>query len=156
MKCLFFFPSKWSQNVSFESWFLNKNWTQKLSFRKIFFLQNMIFRKDLFSKAARMKNFQFKTNLTFWKFFISNFHCAGKPFFQNLILFFLGKLHFKLWLSMKEFATKSCLLKWARKVINLLLSAEQIESKRYFLYVMFFIEIWFLKKKLNSKSNFQN
>ena len=95
MKCLFFFPSKWSQNVSIESWFLNKNWTQKLSFRKIFFLQNMIFRKDLFSKAARMKNFQFKTNLTFWKFFISNFHCAGKPFFQDLILFFFGKTSFQ-------------------------------------------------------------
>ena len=58
------------------------------------------------------------------------------------ILFFWN-FHFKLWFSMKKFVTESCFLKWARKVKNLLLSAEQIESKRYFLDVMFFIEITF-------------
>ena len=116
-----------------EIWFLNKNWTQKLTFWKKFFLQNMIIRKVFYYKICRNKKFSIQ-NLTFWNFFFSKFHCAGKRLLQKLILF--GKLHFKLWFSLKKFAAKSCLLKWARKVNNLLFCTEQIESKPYFLDVM--------------------
>ena len=116
----------------------------KYNFRKLLFLHKLIIQKVLFSKSAGTKNSQLKIeNLTFWKLFFSNFHCTGKGLLQNLILFF-GKFHFKLWFSMKEFATKSCLLKWAREVKNLLLSAEHIESKRFFFRCEFFIEIWLL------------
>ena len=55
---------------------------------------------------------------------------------------------------MKEFATKSCLLEWARKVKNLLLSAEHIESKRFFFRCEFFIETWFLCKNWIQKLSF--
>ena len=80
----------------------------------------MIIQKVLFSKSAGTKNFLLKT----WHFGI---FCLRRIWFL-----FFWKLHFKIWFSMKEFATKSCLLKWARKVKNLLLSTEQIESKRFF------------------------
>ena len=76
-------------------------------------------------------------NLTFWNFFFSKFPLCRKTFASESDSFFSEKFHFKLWFSMKKFATKSCLLKWARKMKNLCLSVEQIESKRYFLDVMF-------------------
>ena len=116
----------------------------KYKFRKLLFLHKLIIQKVSFSKSAGTKNSQLKIeNLTFWKLFFSNFHCTGKGLLQNLILFF-GKFHFKLWFSMKEFATKSCLLKWAREVKNLLLSAEHIESKR------FFFQMWIFHRNLIS------
>ena len=127
----------------------------KYNFRKLLFLHKLIIQKVLFSKSAGTKNSQLKIeNLTFWKLFFSNFHCTGKGLLQNLILFF-GKFHFKLWFSMKEFATKSCLLKWAREVKNLLLSAEHIESKRFFFQMWIFHRNLTPQYILNSKSNFQ-
>ena len=113
-----------------ETWFLNKNWIQKLSFWKIFLPQKMIIRNVLYSKSAGTKNSQFKT----WHFGIFSFQIfivREKVCFRIWFLFFC-KILFKLWFSMKKFATKSCLLKWARKVKNLLLAAEQIESQRFF------------------------
>ena len=118
-----------------ETWFLNKNWIQKLRFWKIFLPQKMIIRNVLYSKSAGTKNSQFKT----WHFGIFSFQIffEQENFCFRIWILFFWKFHFKLWFSMKKFATKSCLLKWARKVKNLLLSAEQIESKRFFLDVMF-------------------
>ena len=118
-----------------ETWFLNKNWIQKLRFWKIFLPQKMIIRNVLYSKSAGTKNSQFKT----WHFGIFSFQIfiEQENFCFRIWILFFWKFHFKLWFSMKKFATNSCLLKWARKVKNLLLSAEQIESKRYFLDVMF-------------------
>ena len=120
------FSSKpdFSIKIEFKNWVSWKNFFSRIWYSKCFVFE--ICRNEKFSIQ----------NLTFWNFVFSNFHCTGKRLLQNLILFF-GKFHFKLWFSMKEFATKSCLLKWARKVKNLLLSAEQIDSKPYFLDVMF-------------------
>ena len=118
-----------------ETWFLNKNWIQKLSFCKTFLPQKKIIRNFLYSKSAATKNSQFKI----WHFGIFSFQISivqENVCFRIWFLFF-WKLHFKLWFSMKKFSTKSCFLKWARNVKNLLLAAEQIESKRYVLDVMF-------------------
>ena len=113
-----------------EIWFLNKNWTQKLSFWKIFFLQNMIIRKFFIIKLAGTKSSQFKTwhfgNFSFQIFIVQENVC-----FRIWLLFF-WKFLFKLWFSMKKFATKSCLLKWARRVKTMLFFPEQIESERFF------------------------
>ena len=107
----------------------------KIYFSEINFSPQNEYSKSFALEICRKEKFSIQ-NLTIWNFFISKFHCVGKRLLQNLILFF-GKLHFKLCFSMKKFATKSCLLKWARKVNNLLFCAEQIESKRFFLDVMF-------------------
>ena len=114
------------------------------------FLENIFFPEYAYSKSflfeiCRNEEFSIQ-NLTFWNFSSQFFIVQENVCFRIWFLFF-GKFHFKHWFSMKKFATKSCLLKWARKGKNLLLSAEQIESKRYFLDVIFFIEIWFLNKK---------
>ena len=145
-----------------EIWFLNKKWTRKLSFWKIFFLQNMIIRKVFYYKICRNEKFSIQ-NLTFWKFFFSNFHCAGKRLLQNLIPSF-SKFHFKIWFSMKKFATKSCRLKSAGKFRNLFLSAEQIDLKRYFLNVIFWsksdssikieLKTWFFDNKFFPKCDY--
>ena len=134
-----------------ETWFLNKNWIQKLSFWKIFLLQNMIIRNVLYSKSAGTKNSQFKT----WHFgfFSFKFSLCRKNFAPESDFFF-WKFHFKLWFSMKKVPTKSCLLKWVRKVNNLLFCAEQIETKPYFLDVMF-LSKYYPQWNLNSKSKFQ-
>ena len=135
-----------------ETWFLNKNWIQKLSFWKIFLPEKMIIRNVLYSKSAGTKNSQFKT----WHFGIFSFQIfivQENVCFRIWFLFFWEFL-FKLWFSMKKFATKSCLLKWARKVKNLLLAAEQIESKRFFFRCEFFIETCFLNKNWIQKLSF--
>ena len=103
-----------------------------------------IFRDDKFSNQ----------NLTCWKTFNSKSHFLGKSLLHILILFFRD-FHFKLWFSMERLASKSCLLKWARKVKNLLFSVEHIESKRFFFRCEFFIEIWFLSKKWTQKLSFR-
>ena len=126
--------SDFSIKIELKNWVSGKYFFSRVCLFEKFFIRYLPERRILNSKSD------------FLKFFFSIFHCAGKRLLQNLILFF-GKFHFKHWFSMKKFATKSCLLKWARKVKNLLLSAEQIESKRYFLDVIFFIEILFLNKK---------
>ena len=122
-------------DVLIEIWFLNKNWTQNLFFGNYFFLHKFIIQNVLFSKSAGTKNSQLKTwhfgNFSYQIFIVQENVC-----FRIWFLFF-WKFLFKLWFSMKNFATKSCLLKRARKVKNLLFCAEEIKSKRYFLDVMY-------------------
>ena len=136
------FPgTKWVRTFFFrcefliEIWFLNKNWTQKLSSGKNFFSRVWLFEKFSNIKSAGTKNSQYKTwhfgNFSFQNFIVQENFC-----FRIWLLFF-WKFHFKLWFSMKKFATKSCLLKWVRKVNKLLFCAEQIESKPGFLDLMF-------------------
>ena len=112
-------------DVLIDIWFLNINWTQNINFGNYFFSTNWLFKKFRFRNLPERKTFNWKPDI------LEFFGC-----FRIWFLFF-WKLHFKLWFSMKEFATKSCLLKWARKVKNLLLSAEHIESKRFFSDVNF-------------------
>ena len=88
------------------------------------------------------------------EFFLFKFSLCRENFCFRIWLLFFWKFHFKLWFAMKKVPTKSCLLKWVRKVNNLLFCAEQIESKPYFLDVMFLSKSdpqW----KMNSKSKFQ-
>ena len=147
---LFAFPgTNWVRTFFFrcefliEIWFLNKNWTQKLSFWKMFFLQNMIIRKFFIIKLAGTKSSQFKTwpfgNFSFQIFIVQENVC-----FRIWLLFF-WKFLFKLWFSMKKYATKSCLLKWARRVKTMLFFPEQIESER------FFFQIWIFDRNLISQ-----
>ena len=96
-------------DVLMEIRFLNKNWNRKLCFWKIIFLQNMIFRKVFYYKICRNEMFSIQ-NLTFWNFFLK-FSLCRKKFASESDSFFSEKFHFKLWFSMKKFATKSCLLK---------------------------------------------
>ena len=121
------FPSKsdFSIKIELKNWVSGKDFFSRVCLFEKFFIRNLPERRILNSKSD------------FLEFFFSIFHCAGKVCFTIWFLFF-WKFHFKLWFSMKKFAKKSCLLKWARKVKSLLLSAEQIESKRYFIDVMFF------------------
>ena len=98
-----------------EIWFLKKIELQ-ISFSENNFSPQNDYSKTFVLEICRKEKFSIQ-NLTFWKFLFSNFHCAGKRLLQNLIPFF-GKFHFKLWFSMKKFATRSCLLKGARKVNN--------------------------------------
>ena len=142
METLLFFPEK----IESKRYFLDVNLYSKSDFSikivlKTYFLENifslhkMIIRKDLFWKSAATKTSQFKSwhfgNFSFQIFTVQENVCF------RIWFFFSGKFHFKLWFSRKKFATKSWLLKWARKVENLLFSAEQIESKRHFLDVNF-------------------
>ena len=60
-----------------------KNWVSG----KIFFSKIWLFEKFFIIKNSRNKKFSIQ-NLTFWKFFFSNFPCAGKRLLQNLILSF--------------------------------------------------------------------
>ena len=120
-------------------WFLNINWTQNINFGNYFFSTNWLFKKFRFRNLPERTTFNWKPDI------LEFFGCF------RIWFFFFWKLHFKLWFSMKEFATKSCLLKWARKVKNLLLSAEHIESKRFFFRCEFFIETWFLCKNWTQK-----
>ena len=129
-------------DVLIDIWFLNINWTQNINFGNYFFSTNWLFKKFRFRNLPERKTFNWKPDI------LEFFGC-----FRIWFLFF-WKLHFKLWFSMKEFATKSCLLKWARKVKNLLLSAEHIESKRFFFRCEFFIETWFLCKNWIQKLSF--
>ena len=139
MKNLLFFAEEVkSKRYSLDVMFWSKSDSSikielKIYFSEITFSPQNHYSKRFVFEICRNEKLSIK-NLTFWKLFFSNFHCTGKRLLQNLIVFF-GKFHFNLWFSMKEFATKSCLLKWARKVKNLLLSAEQIESKRFLLDV---------------------
>ena len=126
----FFSDMKFSSESCF-----SKKIELKIYFSEINFSPQNEYSKSFVLEICGNEKFSIQ-NVTIWSFFISKFHCVGKRLLQNLILFF-GKLHFKLCFSMKNFATKSCLLKWARIVNNLLFCAEQIESKRYFLDVMF-------------------
>ena len=134
-------------------WFLNKNWTQKLSFWEIFFLQNMIIRKFFIIKSAGTKSSQYKTwhfgNFSFQNFIVQEDACFG-------IWFFLfQKFHFKLWFSMKKFATKSCRLKSAGKVRNLFIVRGANRVKTLFLKCDVSIEIWFLNKNWTQNLNFR-
>ena len=131
----------------------------KTEFLVNIFLQHMIIRNVLYSKSAGRKNSQFKTwhfgNFSFQIFIVQENVC-----FRIWFLLF-QKFQFKIWFSTKKFATKSCRLKSAGKFRNLLLSAEQIDSKRYFLNVMFWsksdssikieLKTWFFDKKFFSK-----
>ena len=130
-----------------EIWFLNKNWTQKLSFWKIFFLQNMIIRKVFFYKICRNEKFSIH-NLKFWKKVFSKSHFVRKSLLQNMIPF-SRKNHLKLWFLMKKFASKSCLLKKARKMKNLFFLLSKLSQN-----VFFRCEIWFLNKRWTQKLNF--
>ena len=127
-----------------EIWFLNKNWTQKLCFWKIFLLQNMIIRNVLYSKSAGTKNSQFKT----WPFgkFSFQFFIVPENVCFRIWFFLFHKFHFKLWFSMKKFATKSCRLKSAGKVRNLFIVLGANRVKTLFLKCDVLIEIWFLNK----------
>ena len=106
----------------------------------------MIIRKVFLSESTRTKNSWFK-----------NWSICGRKLHFKIRLFF-KKFLFKIEFSMKRFTSKSCLLKKARKVKKLLFFAEQIESKRYSLDVMFLsksdssikieLEIYFSEKKI--------
>ena len=122
------------------------------------FLENISSPEKDYSKCfvfeiCRNEKFSIQ-NLVQFGIFSFNFSLCRKTFASESDYFFFWKFHFKLWFSMKKVPTKSCLLKWVRKVSNLLFCAEQIESKPYFLDVMFLSKSdpqW----KLNSKSKFQ-
>ena len=60
-----------------------KNWVSG----KYFFSKIWLFEKFFIIKNCRNEKFSIQ-NLTFWKFFFSNFPCAGKRLLQNLILSF--------------------------------------------------------------------
>ena len=137
------FSSKpgFSIKIEFKNWVSGKYFFSRIWLFELFCIRNLPERKILNSKPDILE------------FFLSIFHCAGELLLQNLIIFF-WKFHFKLRFSMKKVPKNSCLLKWVRKVNNLLFCAEQIESKTYFL------DVTFLSKsdpqwKLNSKSKFQ-
>ena len=77
----------------------------------------MIIRKILFSKSAGTKISQFKT----WHFRVFSFQIfiVQENVCFRIWFFLFHKFLFKLWFSMKKFATKSCRLKSAGKVRNL-------------------------------------
>ena len=135
-----------------EIWFLNKNWTQKLSFWKIFFLQNMIIRNFFYYKICRNEKFSIQ-NLTFWKFFISNFHCARKRLLQNLIL--SGKFHFRLWFLIKKVCYKVMPFRMSTKSEQLVVLRWANRVKTLFLRCDDFIEIWFLNENWIQNLNFR-
>ena len=125
----------WAEQIESKHYFLDvmflsksdPQWklNSKSNFRKKILSPQNDYWKKFFRNPPGRKTLDSKTD-----------HFVGKNFISKFEFFF-RKIRFKLWFSMKKFATKSCLLKWARKVKNLLSSAEEIKSKRYFLDVMF-------------------
>ena len=137
-----------------------KNWVSG----NFFFSKIWLFEKFFIIKSAGTKNSQFKTwpfgNFSFQIFIVQENVC-----FRIWFLLF-QKFHFKIWFSMKKFATKSCRLKSAGKFRNLFLSAEQIDLKRYFLNVIFWsksdssikieLKTWFFDNKFFPKCDYPN
>ena len=124
----------------------------KTDFWKIFFLQFRMFPKVLYSKSAGTKISIFKI----WQdenFSYQSLRLKEKNSFR-IWFFFFQKTSFQTLILLKRFASKSCLLKSARKVKTMLFFPEQIESKRFFFRCDFFIEIWFLNKNWTQKLSF--
>ena len=85
-------------------------------------------------------------NLTFWKFFISNFHCAGKRLLQNLIIFF-RKISFQTLIFNEKVCYKVMPFKMSTKSEQLVVFCWANRVKTIFLRCDVFIEIWFLDKQ---------
>ena len=108
--------------------------------------------KSFLFEICRNEEFSIQ-KLTFWNF-SSQISIVQENVCFRIWFIFFWKFHFKIRFPMKKFAIKSCLLKWARKVKNLLSFAEHIESKRFCFRCEFFIETWFLCKNWIQKLSF--
>ena len=124
------------------------------------FLENIFSPKYDYSKSfllwktAGTKNSQFKTwpfgNFPFQIFIVQENVCF------RIWFFLFHKFHFKLWFSMKKFATKSCRLKSAGKMRNLFIVRGAYRVKTLFLKGDVFIEIRFLNEYWIQNLNFKN
>ena len=111
--------------------FLEKKFSPKYDYSKAFY-----------SKICRNKQFSIQ-NLTFWKFFFSNFHCAGKLFLQNLITFFL-KISFQTLIFNEKVCYKVKPFEMSTQSEKLVVGRGANRVKTLFLRRDVFIEIWFL------------
>ena len=119
--------------------------------QKLPFLHKFNIQKVLFSKSAGMKNSQLKTwhfgNFPFQIFFVQENVCF------RICFFFFPKVSFQTLIFNERVCTKSCLLKWARKLKNLLFPRSKL-SQNVFFRCEFFIETWFLNKNWIQKLSF--
>ena len=157
MKCLFFFRSKLSQNVSSEMWIFQRKLiseqklNSKTEFLENIFLQNMIIQKVLFSKSAGTKNFQFKTwhfgNFSFQKFIVQeNVFSESDYFFR--------KISFQTLIFNEKVCYKVVPFKMSTQSEKLVVFHGANRVKRLFLRCDVFFEIWFLNKNSTQKLSF--
>ena len=120
------FPLKpdFSIKIEFQNWVSGKNFFPRIRLSEMFCIRNLPERKILNSKPDILDFFLFKFSLC-----RKTFASESDSFFSEN---FISNSYFQ-----RKICYKVMPLKWARKVKNLLLSAEQTESKRYFLDVMF-------------------
>ena len=137
----------------------------KTEFQENIFSPKYDFSKSFVFEICRDEKFSIQNKPNILEIFHFKFSLCRKTLAPESDAFFSANF-----ISNSYFQWKICYkvmpLKWARKVKNLLLSAEQIESKRYFLDVMFFIETWFLninwtqnlsfRKSLSPQNDFPN
>ena len=113
------------------------------------FLENIFspkydYSKVFYYKICRNEKISIQ-NLTFWKFFFSNFHCAGKRLLQNLIPFFL-KISFQTLIFNEKVCYKVMPFKMSTQSEKLVVVRGANRVKTLFLRRDVLIEIWFLNK----------
>ena len=131
------------------------------------FLENISSSEKDYSKCfvfeiCRNEKFSIQ-NLTFWNFFLSNFHCAGKRLLQNLIPFFL-KTSFQTLIFNEKVFYKIMLFNMSTQSEKFVVGRRANRLKTLCLRRDVFIEIWFLdinwtqnlifRKKLSPQNDF--
>ena len=121
------------------------------------FLENVFspkydYSKVFYYKTCRNEKFSIQ-NLTFWKFFFSNFHCAGKRLLQNLITFFL-KISFQTLIFNEKVCYKVMPFKMSTQSENYVVFPGANWVRTFFFRFEFLIEIWFLNKNWAQKLSF--
>ena len=128
---MFWSKSDSSIKIELKTWFLDIKFFPKYDYPKI-----------LVFEICRNEKFSIQ-NLTFWNFFFSNFHCAGKRLLQNLITFFL-KISFQTLIFNEKVFYKIMFCKMSTQSEKLVVGRWANRVKTLCLRRDVFIEIWFL------------
>ena len=126
-----------------------KNWVSG----KIFFSKIWQFEKSFIIRNSRNEKLSIQ-NLTFWKFFFSNFPCAGKRLLQNLILSF-SQISFQTLIFNEKVCYKVMPFKMSTQSGKLVVGRGANRVKTLFLICDVFIEIWFLNENWIQNLNFR-
>ena len=129
----FWSKSDFSIKIEFKNWVSGKYFSSAYDYSKCFVFE--ICRKEKFSIQ----------NLTFRKFFFSNFHCAGKRLLQNLIPSF-SKISVQNLIFNEKVCYKVMPFKISRQIQKPFIVRGANRFKTLFLKCDVLIEIWFLNK----------
>ena len=128
---MFWSKSDSSIKIELKTWFLD-----------IRFFPKYDYPKSLVFEICRNEKFPIQ-NLTFWNFFFSNFHCAGKTFASESDYFFL-KISIQTLIFNEKVCYKVMPFKMSTQSEKLVVGHGANPVKTLFLRPDVFIEIWFL------------